>query len=127
MEFEKSYALWLFNDYENGVDYFDIKIISSDIDKRFKNLEHPEISKSERKKTCKLMNCKKLSADACAHAVQNKRLPLRVVVQVLFFEQARAAASSGFSTPDLPEAMKNLNNGLHGSSRSATTNDCTYK
>ncbi|KAK1385693.1 BTB/POZ domain-containing protein NPY2 [Heracleum sosnowskyi] len=84
--------------------------------------EHPEISKSERKKTCKLMNCKKLSADACAHAVQNERLPLRVVVQVLFFEQARAAASSGFSTPDLPKGMKNLNNGLHGSSRSATTN-----
>ncbi|KAK1384317.1 hypothetical protein POM88_022052 [Heracleum sosnowskyi] len=38
MEFEKSYALWLFNGYENGVDYFDISIISSDIDKRFKNL-----------------------------------------------------------------------------------------
>lgn len=68
------------------------------------------------------MNCKKLSADACTHAVQNERLPLRVVVQVLFFEQARAAASSGCSTPDLPKAMKNLNNGPHGSSRSATTN-----
>ncbi|XP_063949867.1 BTB/POZ domain-containing protein NPY2 isoform X2 [Daucus carota subsp. sativus] len=84
--------------------------------------EHPGISKSERKKICKLMNCKKLSADACTHAVQNERLPLRVVVQVLFFEQARAAASSGCSTPDLPKAMKNLNNGPHGSSRSATTN-----
>lgn len=69
------------------------------------------------------MNCKKLSADACAHAVQNERLPLRVVVQVLFFEQARvAAASSGCSTPDLPKAMKNLNNGLCGSSRSTTNN-----
>lgn len=67
------------------------------------------------------MNCKKLSADACAHAVQNERLPLRVVVQVLFFEQARAAASSGYSTPDLPTAIKNLNNISHGSSRIATT------
>lgn len=55
------------------------------------------------------------------HAVQNERLPLRVVVQVLFFEQARAAASSGCSTPDLPKAIKDLNNGSRNSSRSATT------
>ncbi|KAK6163442.1 hypothetical protein DH2020_000306 [Rehmannia glutinosa] len=30
---------------------------------------------------------KKLSIDACAHASQNERLPLRVILQVLFFEQ----------------------------------------
>ncbi|XP_062020031.1 BTB/POZ domain-containing protein NPY2 [Rosa rugosa] len=84
--------------------------------------EHPGISKSERKRICKLMDCKKLSVDACMHAVQNERLPLRVVVQVLFFEQVRAAASSGSSTPDLPKGMKDLNSGSHGSSRSATTN-----
>ncbi|KAK2974488.1 hypothetical protein RJ640_018653 [Escallonia rubra] len=83
---------------------------------------HPGISKSERKRICKLMDCKKLSADACMHAVQNERLPLRVVVQVLFFEQVRATASSGSSTPDLPKAFKDLNYGSHGSSRSATTN-----
>jgi hypothetical protein len=83
---------------------------------------HPGISKSERKKICKLMDCKKLSVDACMHAVQNERLPLRVVVQVLFFEQVRAAASSGSSTPDLPKAIKDLNSGSHGSSRSANTN-----
>ncbi|KAI3445896.1 hypothetical protein Pfo_002561 [Paulownia fortunei] len=84
--------------------------------------EHPGISKSERKRICRLMDCKKLSADACMHAVQNERLPLRVVVQVLFFEQVRAAASSGSSTPDLPKAIKDLNCGSYGSSRSATTN-----
>ncbi|XP_030944525.1 BTB/POZ domain-containing protein NPY2-like isoform X2 [Quercus lobata] len=84
--------------------------------------EHPGISKSERKRICKLMDCKKLSVDACMHAVQNERLPLRVVVQVLFFEQVRAAASSGCSTPDLPKGIKELNSGSHGSSRSATTN-----
>ncbi|XP_050363892.1 BTB/POZ domain-containing protein NPY2 [Argentina anserina] len=84
--------------------------------------EHPGISKSERKRICKLMDCKKLSVEACMHAVQNERLPLRVVVQVLFFEQVRAAASSGSSTPDLPRGMKDLNSGSHGSSRSATTN-----
>ncbi|XP_057964381.1 BTB/POZ domain-containing protein NPY2 [Malania oleifera] len=84
--------------------------------------EHPGISKSERKRICKLMDCKKLSVDACMHAVQNERLPLRVVVQVLFFEQVRAAASSGSSTPDLPNGIKNPNGGSSGSSKSATTN-----
>eukprot|EP01018_Ginkgo_biloba_P001412 Gb_07556 [translate_table: standard] len=33
------------------------------------------------------MDCQKLSLEACTHAAQNERLPLRVVVQVLFFEQ----------------------------------------
>ncbi|KAM0028642.1 putative BTB/POZ domain, NPH3 domain, NPH3/RPT2-like family protein [Helianthus debilis subsp. tardiflorus] len=47
---------------------------------------HLAITKSERKRICRLMDCKKLSVDACAHAVQNERLPMRVVVQVLFFE-----------------------------------------
>ncbi|KAK1417552.1 hypothetical protein QVD17_26681 [Tagetes erecta] len=83
---------------------------------------HPGISKSERKRICRLMDCKKLSVEACMHAVQNERLPLRVVVQVLFFEQVRAAASSGSSTPDLPKAIKDLNSTSHGSSRSTTTN-----
>ncbi|KAL8168332.1 hypothetical protein V2J09_009831 [Rumex salicifolius] len=70
--------------------------------------EHPGISKSERKRICRLMDCRKLSAEASTHAVQNERLPLRVVVQVLFFEQARGAS--------LPSG------GSHSSSRSATTN-----
>ncbi|KAL5663470.1 hypothetical protein ACJX0J_023578, partial [Zea mays] len=43
--------------------------------------EHPSLSKSEKKKLCGLMDCKQLSQDACMHAVQNERLPLRVVVQ----------------------------------------------
>ncbi|KAK6923968.1 NPH3 domain, partial [Dillenia turbinata] len=86
--------------------------------------EHPGISKSEGKKICRLMDCKKLSMDACTHAVQNERLPLRVVVQVLFFEQVRAAAASnGIATPDIPGSVRaSLPGGSHGSSRSATTN-----
>ncbi|KAJ6777285.1 BTB/POZ DOMAIN-CONTAINING PROTEIN NPY2 [Salix koriyanagi] len=84
--------------------------------------EHPGISKGERKRICKLMDCKKLSVDACMHAMQNDRLPSRVVVQVLFFEQVRAAASSGSSTPDLPKSIRDLNNGSQRSSRSTTAN-----
>lgn len=84
--------------------------------------EHPGIGKSDKKRICKLIDCKKLSADACIHAVQNERLPLRMVVQVLFFEQVRASASSGSSTPDLHKGIKDLTSGSHSSSRSATTN-----
>lgn len=87
--------------------------------------EHPDINKSERKRICKLMDCRKLSADACAHAVQNERLPMRVVVQVLFFEQSRGTTTTagGGNTPDMPGSLRALlPGGSHGSSRSATTN-----
>lgn len=60
--------------------------------------EHPGVTKAERKKICGLMDVKKLSMEACVHAAQNERLPLRVVVQVLFYEQVRAAAG-GMTTP----------------------------
>ncbi|KVI10913.1 BTB/POZ fold [Cynara cardunculus var. scolymus] len=43
----------------------------------------------ERKRLCRVMDCQKLSMDACMHAAQNERLPLRVVVQVLFSEQVK--------------------------------------
>ncbi|XP_058081715.1 BTB/POZ domain-containing protein NPY3-like isoform X2 [Magnolia sinica] len=88
--------------------------------------EHTGLSKSEKKRICRLMDCKKLSMDACMHAAQNERLPLRTVVQVLYFEQVRAATSSASGTPDLPGNIRVLhpgeNGGSHGSSRSATTN-----
>ncbi|PIN06853.1 hypothetical protein CDL12_20584 [Handroanthus impetiginosus] len=54
--------------------------------------EHKSLTKSERKNLCGLMDVKKLTTDASMHAAQNEQLPLRVVVQVLFFEQVRAAA-----------------------------------
>jgi hypothetical protein len=53
------------------------------------------MDKSSRKKLCRVLNCRKLSETASMHAAQNELLPLRVVVQVLFFENARAAALSG--------------------------------
>lgn len=87
--------------------------------------EHPGMSKSEKKQICRLMECRKLSAEACAHAVQNERLPLRVVVQVLFFEHGRAAAGGGggHSMPNLPGSIRALlPGGSYGSSRSGTTN-----
>ncbi|PPD84058.1 hypothetical protein GOBAR_DD19006 [Gossypium barbadense] len=68
---------------------------------------HPELNKSERKRLCRILDCRKLSVEACMHVAQNEKLPLRVVVQVLFFEQARAAAT-GAKVADLPSNIKAL-------------------
>ncbi|RWW56999.1 hypothetical protein BHE74_00036251 [Ensete ventricosum] len=48
---------------------------------------------TQREQLCRLMDCQKLSLEACTHAAQNERLPLRVVVQVLFFEQLQLRTS----------------------------------
>ncbi|KAE7998083.1 hypothetical protein FH972_002661 [Carpinus fangiana] len=50
---------------------------------------HPSLSEHDRRRLCKIMICEKLSLDACIHAAQNDRLPLRTVVQVLFSEQVK--------------------------------------
>ncbi|XP_038892423.1 BTB/POZ domain-containing protein At1g67900-like [Benincasa hispida] len=68
---------------------------------------HPEMGKSERKRLCRILDCKKLSVEACMHAAQNELLPLRVVVQVLFFEQARATMA-GSKVAELPSNIKAL-------------------
>ncbi|KAM6562302.1 hypothetical protein CsatB_022300 [Cannabis sativa] len=68
---------------------------------------HPDLNKSERKRLCRILDCKKLSMEACMHAAQNELLPLRVVVQVLFFEQARAAMAGG-KVAELPSNIKAL-------------------
>ncbi|KAG0450952.1 hypothetical protein HPP92_026646 [Vanilla planifolia] len=82
--------------------------------------EHPELTKSEKKNICRLMDCKKLSSDACMHVVQNDRLPLRVVVQVLFFEQVRRSTIA-VCRSDLSSGVAQDNGGIsHGSSSAAT-------
>ncbi|GFY96828.1 phototropic-responsive NPH3 family protein [Actinidia rufa] len=68
--------------------------------------EHPNLTKAERKKICGLMEVKKLTMEASMHAAQNELLPLRVVVQVLFFEQARAAAGLQVHNNDRRESSQ---------------------
>ncbi|KAK4357809.1 hypothetical protein RND71_023419 [Anisodus tanguticus] len=63
---------------------------------------HPTLSEHERKRLCRVMDCQKLSIDACMHAAQNERLPLRVVVQVLFSEQVKI--SNAIATSSLKDA-----------------------
>ncbi|KAF5958315.1 hypothetical protein HYC85_005540 [Camellia sinensis] len=73
---------------------------------------HPALSDMERKKVCSLMDCQKLSREACAHAAQNDRLPVQTVVQVLFYEQQRlreamdsGSLTSGLESPALPSKL----------------------
>ncbi|XP_022025078.1 BTB/POZ domain-containing protein At1g67900 [Helianthus annuus] len=85
---------------------------------------HPNLNKTERKRVCRILDCKRLSMEVCMHAAQNELLPLRVVVQVLFFEQARSATAGGKLT-DLPNNIKALLAAQDDSSRpqgSLTTN-----
>ncbi|KAJ1282331.1 hypothetical protein BS78_03G043600 [Paspalum vaginatum] len=62
---------------------------------------HPNTAKEERKSLCRLIDARKLTADAAAHAVQNERMPVRSVMQVLFSEHGKlnrlAELSASFS------------------------------
>ncbi|KAH7843174.1 hypothetical protein Vadar_013571 [Vaccinium darrowii] len=75
---------------------------------------HPWLTDSDREQICRLMNCQKLSLEASTHAAQNERLPLRVIVQVLFFEQLRlrTTISSWFFVSDNLDNSHNPNSDL---------------
>jgi hypothetical protein len=64
------------------------------------NQEHPGISKADKKRICSLIDVKKISIDASMHATQNDRLPLRMVVQVIFFQQLRAGSTKELARVD---------------------------
>ncbi|XP_071740541.1 BTB/POZ domain-containing protein At5g17580-like [Rutidosis leptorrhynchoides] len=49
--------------------------------------KHRYLTESEREEICAVLDCNKLSPEACEHAAQNERLPVRVAVQVLFVGQ----------------------------------------
>lgn len=63
------------------------------------------------------MDCQKLSVEACTHAAQNERLPLRIVVQVLFFEQLqlRTSIAGCFLVSDNLDGSRQLRSGFAGS------------
>lgn len=63
---------------------------------------HPWLSDKEKEDLCGVIDYQKLSIHACTHASQNDRLPLRVVLQVLFFEQLqlRTAIAGCFNALD---------------------------
>ncbi|KAI5069035.1 hypothetical protein GOP47_0015336 [Adiantum capillus-veneris] len=76
---------------------------------------HSWMSDEEKEALCSVLDCRKLSLEACTHATQNERLPMRVVVQVLFVEHIHlrnalmgcldgAASRPSAITPDVTDA-----------------------
>ncbi|XVE87603.1 hypothetical protein DITRI_Ditri19aG0001300 [Diplodiscus trichospermus] len=63
--------------------------------------EHPGVSKADKKRLCRMLDCQKLSPEIRAHAVKNERLPLRTVVQVLFFEQESGSRATGHEKAEI--------------------------
>lgn len=66
---------------------------------QFGKQEHPDMNKAEKKRLCRILDCQKLSPEVRAHAVKNERLPLRTVVQVLFFEQEKGPKATNNILP----------------------------
>jgi hypothetical protein len=77
--------------------------------------EHPDLSKADKKRLCRLIDCRKLSPEVRAQAISNDRMPLRTIVQLLFVEQERTTGAGGshahgVAPPDraLADAVSNL-------------------
>ncbi|XP_024365225.1 root phototropism protein 3 isoform X2 [Physcomitrium patens] len=71
---------------------------------------HPTMTEHERKRLCRILNCHRLSLDACTHASQNERLPLRFVVQVLFCEQLKIRSTVTEVSNSVKEDRANADN-----------------
>ncbi|CAH2040945.1 unnamed protein product [Thlaspi arvense] len=96
------------------------KLLLEEIDRLLpmqKGLSHPWLAESDREQLCRLMDCQKLSLEACTHAAQNERLPLRIIVQVLFFEQLqlRTSIAGCFLVSDNLDGSRQLRSGLAAS------------
>ncbi|KAG5024083.1 hypothetical protein JHK85_020425 [Glycine max] len=55
---------------------------------------HPDLSKADKKRLCGILDCQRLSPEVRAHAVKNELLPLRTVVQLLYFEQDKGSKAT---------------------------------
>ncbi|XWS42816.1 hypothetical protein CRYUN_Cryun16bG0046600 [Craigia yunnanensis] len=49
--------------------------------------KHAYLTEKEKEQVCRVLNSRKMSPEACEHAAKNERLPVRVIVQVLFIAQ----------------------------------------
>ncbi|KAK1375543.1 BTB/POZ domain-containing protein [Heracleum sosnowskyi] len=79
---------------------------------------HSWLAEADKEELCMLIDCQKLSLEACTHAALNERLPLRIIVQVLFFEQLqlRNSVASSFVVADNFDGSQQLESGLVASS-----------
>ncbi|PWA58896.1 SKP1/BTB/POZ domain, NPH3 domain protein [Artemisia annua] len=71
---------------------------------------HPVIDDKGRKKLCSLINCQKLTPEACAHATRNDRLSAEMMVQVLSYEQQqlREIVDDASRLNQLPDDLPSL-------------------
>lgn len=88
---------------------------------------HPGLTDMERRKLCKIIDCQKLSQEACSHAAQNDRLPVQLVVQVLYFEQLRLrnALAGTYTDPGettMPYASQRISSGAPSAAMSPRDN-----
>ncbi|KAK8470907.1 hypothetical protein PHAVU_003G088400 [Phaseolus vulgaris] len=83
---------------------------------------HPEMSKADKKRLCGILDCQRLSPEVRGHAVKNELLPLRTVVQLLYFEQDKGSKAT--SSHKLPKPHEIL---LGAKDRAATTRDTQSK
>ncbi|CAN4126068.1 unnamed protein product [Withania somnifera] len=51
--------------------------------------KHRYLTDWEREEICRVLDCSKMSPEACEHAAQNEKLPVRVMVQILFSVQLK--------------------------------------
>lgn len=67
---------------------------------------HSELDEIEREKACSVMDPLKLSYEARLHASQNKRLPLQIVLQSLYYDQL--SVRSGGMNPSLADDVASI-------------------
>ncbi|KAG2315453.1 hypothetical protein Bca4012_066268 [Brassica carinata] len=70
---------------------------------------HPLMTEEERKSLCKFIDCNKLSQEASNHMAQNDRLPVQMVVRVLYSEQLRLKKAL---SADSEEGVLDLSSGV---------------
>ncbi|KAL3742412.1 hypothetical protein ACJRO7_017825 [Eucalyptus globulus] len=69
--------------------------------------KHRFLTELEKEEVCQVLDFQKMSPEACEHAARNERLPLRVVVQVLFTEQLKLRETVRFGKDGEEEAEEN--------------------
>ncbi|KAK7262058.1 hypothetical protein RJT34_29618 [Clitoria ternatea] len=82
---------------------------------------HPDMSKADKKQLCGILDCQRLSPEVRAHAVKNELLPLRTVVQLLYFEQEKGSKATSSHKPPKPHEI------LLGAKHRADTRDSQSK
>lgn len=82
---------------------------------------HPSATQEERLTVCRTLNCQKLSQEACAHAVQNDLMPLRMIVQAMFMQQLQTRSDLNSHLESAAQSFREQPN-LHGHGRSILPN-----